>query len=140
MRSRVSRSKIFRAAAWILPGGVSVVLAVLAFPAAASSTHGRGHKDGGITVSKAPYGTLGDGTAVDQYTLANQHGMTVKIITYGGIVTEMDTPDRKGKTANVALGFDSLDEYLGTDRDPRLKQDLAKGYFTDRKLAPTSGP
>jgi len=36
--------------------------------------------------------------------------------------------------------LDFLDEYLGTDRDPRLKQDLAKGYFTDRTHAPTSGP
>jgi aldose 1-epimerase len=38
--------------------------------------------------------------------------MTVKIITYGGIVTEIDTPDRKGKTANVALGFDNLGDYV----------------------------
>jgi aldose 1-epimerase len=116
MRSLVSRSKIIRAAAWILPGGallgVSVVLAVLAFPAAASSTHGRWHKGGGITVTKAPYGTLADGTAVDQYTLANKSGMTVKIITYGGIVTEIDTPDSHGKVANVALGFDSLGGYV----------------------------
>ena len=104
MRGLVSRSKIFRALARIMPGGallgVGAVLAVLAFPAAASSTHGRGHKGGGgVTVTKAPYGTLADGTAIDQYTLANQRGMTVKIITYGGIVTEIDTPDRTGKIA-----------------------------------------
>ena len=40
----------------------------------------------------------------------------------------------------VQLLLDFLDEYIGTDRDPRLHQDLAAGYFTDRKLAPTSGP
>jgi LysR family transcriptional regulator, transcriptional activator for dmlA len=43
-------------------------------------------------------------------------------------------------TPKVQVLLDFLDEYLGTDRDPRLKNDLAKGYFTDRMLPPTSGP
>jgi LysR family transcriptional activator of dmlA len=38
-------------------------------------------------------------------------------------------------TPKVQVLLDFLDEYIGTDRDPRLKQDLAKGYFTDRNLA-----
>ena len=147
MHPLVSRSKFFRALAWILPGGallgVSVVLAVMAFPAAASPTHNRGHqghKGDGVTVSKAPYGTLDngtvdDGTAIDQYTLANQRGMTVKIITYGGLDTEIDTPDRHGKIANVALGFDNLADYVA--KSPyfgaiigRYANRIAKGTFT----------
>jgi DNA-binding transcriptional LysR family regulator len=36
--------------------------------------------------------------------------------------------------------LDFLAEYIGTDRDPRLKQDRARGYFTDLKHPPTSGP
>jgi LysR family transcriptional regulator, transcriptional activator for dmlA len=47
-------------------------------------------------------------------------------------------PSRQSPKVQVLLDF--LDEYLGTDRDPRLKQGLARGYFTDRKLVPTSGP
>jgi len=43
-------------------------------------------------------------------------------------------------TPKVQALLDFLDEYLGTDRDPRLKQGSAKGYFTDRMLSPTSGP
>lgn len=43
-------------------------------------------------------------------------------------------------TPKVQALLDFLDEYLGTDQDPRLKQDCAKGYFTDRLLTPTSGP
>lgn len=43
-------------------------------------------------------------------------------------------------TPKVQVLLDFLDERLGTDRDPRLKQDLAEGYFTDRMLTPTSGP
>jgi LysR family transcriptional regulator, transcriptional activator for dmlA len=43
-------------------------------------------------------------------------------------------------TPKVQILLDFLEEYIGTDRDPRVKHGLAKGYFTDRKLAPTSGP
>lgn len=43
-------------------------------------------------------------------------------------------------TPKVQILLDFLNEYIGTDRDPRLDHELAKGYFTDRTLAPTSGP
>jgi DNA-binding transcriptional LysR family regulator len=43
-------------------------------------------------------------------------------------------------TPKVKVLLDFLGEYLGTDRDPRLHQQRAKGYFTDPSLAPTSGP
>jgi len=36
-------------------------------------------------------------------------------------------------TPKVQVLLDFLDEYIGTDWDPRLERDLAKGYFTDRK-------
>jgi aldose 1-epimerase len=88
----------------------------------------------GVSISKARYGALADGTAVDQHTLSNHRGMTVKIITYGGIVTEIDTPDRHGRTANVALGFDNLADYVA--KSPyfgaiigRYANRIAKGTF-----------
>ena len=43
-------------------------------------------------------------------------------------------------TPKVQVLLDFLDEYIGTDQDPRLEHSPAKGYFTDRMLAPTSGP
>ncbi len=43
-------------------------------------------------------------------------------------------------TPKVQVLLDFLDEYLGTDRDPRIKNDVAAGYFSDRSLTPTSGP
>jgi len=48
---------------------------------------------------------------VNEYTLANAHGMEAKIIPYGGIVTALSVPDRHGQLANVVLGFDNLDDY-----------------------------
>jgi aldose 1-epimerase len=38
--------------------------------------------------------------------------MTVKIISYGAIVTEIQAPDRDGNTINVVYGSDTLEPYL----------------------------
>ncbi|MBX2963147.1 MAG: galactose mutarotase [Cyclobacteriaceae bacterium] len=50
-------------------------------------------------------------TEILEYTLKNQLGMVVKVINYGGTITEISVPDRKGKLGNVILGFDSLEDY-----------------------------
>jgi aldose 1-epimerase len=64
-----------------------------------------------VSVSRADYGTTKAGSAVSQYTLHNAHGVTLKVITYGGIVTALDVPDRHGKLADIVLGFDTLHDY-----------------------------
>lgn len=43
-------------------------------------------------------------------------------------------------TPKVKALLDFLSEYLGTDRDPRLRGRRGKGFFTDPSLRPTSGP
>ena len=63
------------------------------------------------TLQKRAFGTTTGGKAVDEYTLTNVHGVEVKIITYGGILTSVRVPDRAGKMANIALGFNTLAEY-----------------------------
>jgi aldose 1-epimerase len=62
-------------------------------------------------ITMKPYGTIADGVAVAEYTLANGAGMEVKIITYGGIITSIRVPGRDGRFANVVLGLASLREY-----------------------------
>jgi aldose 1-epimerase len=54
-------------------------------------------------VSQAPFGTLPNGRQVTQYTLANARGMVVRILDFGGIITEINVPDRNGVFADVAL-------------------------------------
>jgi len=63
-------------------------------------------------ISKKPFGKTADGAAIDIYTLKNDR-LEATIITYGGRVTTLKAPDRAGKPADVVLGFDSLDGYLG---------------------------
>lgn len=64
-----------------------------------------------MQIIKTPYGKV-NGKEVSLFTLVNQAGMTVKVINYGGIITSILVPDQKGKTADVVLGFNNLDEYL----------------------------
>jgi aldose 1-epimerase len=63
------------------------------------------------TLSKAPYGTTAQGASVEEYTLKSDKGVTVKFISYGGIITEISTPDKLGKHANIVLGFSTLADY-----------------------------
>jgi len=60
---------------------------------------------------KTLYGMIG-ADSVFQYTLTNENGMVVKILNYGGTVTDIITPDKNGKMGDVILGYDSLSGYL----------------------------
>src|SRR4051812_24376440 len=72
----------------------------------------------GPAFAETPYGKVpnpakaGDTLTITEYTLTNRNGVEVKCITYGAIVTEISVPDKNGKFADVALGFDKLDGYL----------------------------
>jgi aldose 1-epimerase len=63
-------------------------------------------------VTKQPFGKTPDGTEVDIYTLKSA-AIEARVITYGGIVQSIKVPDKNGKSADVVLGFDSLDGYTG---------------------------
>ena len=53
-----------------------------------------------------------------EYTLDNGVCLTLKAITYGGIVTALHVPDAVGRTVNVVLGFDNLNDYV--ERNPHF--------------------
>lgn len=66
-----------------------------------------------FSVGEDGYGEV-DGEKITQYTLTNPSGMIVKIINYGGTVTDIIVPDKNGKPGNVVLGYDSLAGFLQT--------------------------
>src|SRR5215217_7783569 len=101
------------------------------------------------TISKEVFGELPDGQKADLYTLTNANGMTVNITNYGGIITKITAPDKKGEWADVVLGFDSLQPYL--NGHPffgalvgRYGNRIAKGKFKlngqEYSLAINNGP
>jgi aldose 1-epimerase len=91
---------------------VVLIAALVAAPslmAKPANKHGKSHS-GGLTITKSSFGTL-EGAGVDRYTLANARGMSVSILTYGGIIQSLSVPDRRGHVDNVALGFGTIDGY-----------------------------
>jgi aldose 1-epimerase len=100
-------------------------------------------------VTRAPFGTLPDGTAVEAFTLRNAHGVEVRAITYGAIITSLRVPDRAGHLDDVVLGHDTLAGYVEKPAYfgavvGRYGNRIAKGRFTlDGKtytLATNNGP
>ncbi len=63
------------------------------------------------SVEKAAYGTTKAGESVDVYTLRNDKGMSVQFLSYGGIITAINAPDRRGRIDNVVLGMRNLADY-----------------------------
>ncbi|MFI5355775.1 MAG: aldose epimerase family protein [Opitutales bacterium] len=57
------------------------------------------------------FGQLPSGEPITAFTLANAAGTSLEVITLGGIVTALRTPDRHGRLADVVLGFDRLEPY-----------------------------
>jgi aldose 1-epimerase len=86
------------------------------------------------TITKERWGTVG-GQPVDLYTLTNSRRMRVRISDYGGIIQSIRTPDRRGRRANVTLGFDDVQDYV--EDSPyfgcitgRYANRIAEGRFT----------
>ena len=86
------------------------------------------------SITKAPFGKTADGAPVDIYTLKNAAGMEVAITTYGGRIVSLKAAGRDGKFADVVLGFDNLEGYLGVHPYfgalvGRYGNRIAKGQF-----------
>jgi aldose 1-epimerase len=62
--------------------------------------------------SRAPAGTLADGTAVEAITLATDRGVSARVLTYGATLQALRAPDCSGRVADVVLGADDLASYV----------------------------
>jgi aldose 1-epimerase len=63
------------------------------------------------TLDHASYGTTQGGQPVDIYTMTNDHGLRVRFLSYGGVITEIAVPDRTGRLDDIVLGLRTLHEY-----------------------------
>ncbi|MCP4777364.1 MAG: galactose mutarotase [Planctomycetaceae bacterium] len=78
-----------------------------------------------------------DFDSIKLFTLKNENGMTVKVTNYGAIITSIVVPDRDGKMADVALGYNRVEDYINAVDKPyfgavvgRYGNRIANGEFT----------
>jgi aldose 1-epimerase len=64
------------------------------------------------SLTSRPFGTLPSGEPVTAFTLTGAGGLSLQVMTYGGIVTHLRAPDRDGSFDDVVLGFDDFAPYL----------------------------
>lgn len=64
---------------------------------------------------RAPFGTMPDGTPVEELTLA-RGDLSCSILTYGGALRALTVPDREGRPVDVVLGLDTLEAYRAQDK------------------------
>ncbi|WP_405698048.1 galactose mutarotase [Streptomyces coelicoflavus] len=112
----------------------TVIASAAAAGVAATAVGGTAYASGGRKPVKELFGRLADGTKVYRWSLENG-GTRMKVLSYGGVVQSLEVPDRRGRYANVSLGFDNLDDYVA--RSPhfgaligRYGNRIAKGRFT----------
>jgi aldose 1-epimerase len=88
-----------------------------------------------MSIQQTPWGQMANGTAIDLFTLTNKNGVVVKVTSYGLRITEIHTPDARGKLGNIVLGYDNLKQYLADTSYfgatiGRYANRIAKGKFT----------
>ncbi len=107
-----------------------------------------------MNITKSYFGKTNDGQQVDLYTLSNDNQVTVKITNYGGIITSITTPDKKGDLTNIVCGFDEFETYVSPEYQGnypyfgcicgRICNRIANGKFTlegkNYTLAINNGP
>ncbi|XP_048506153.1 uncharacterized protein LOC105691574 isoform X3 [Athalia rosae] len=67
-----------------------------------------------MAVECEPWGSV-NGQVVEKFTMKNAHGLEVDVLSYGATIQAIRTPDKHGNIADVVLGFDNIEGYLGTD-------------------------
>ena len=90
---------------------------------------------GTAAVRGNPFVTNPTGEQVELFSLKNSHGVELQVTDYGGIIRSLKTPDRKGKLADIVLGYDDLGEYARNSPYfgaivGRYANRIARGKFT----------
>ncbi|MFD0054483.1 aldose epimerase family protein [Streptomyces sp. NPDC127168] len=112
----------------------TVVAGAAAVGLSAATLGGTAHATGGTRPMKELFGRLADGTKVYRWSLENG-GTRMKVLSYGGAVQSLEIPDRRGRHANVSLGFGNLDDYVASSPYfgaliGRYGNRIGKGRFT----------
>jgi aldose 1-epimerase len=64
-----------------------------------------------VNLVRKPFGSH-QGRDIDLYTFSNDKGLVVSLTNFGGIITAIRVPDRRGVPGNIVLGYDNLNAYI----------------------------
>jgi aldose 1-epimerase len=125
MREIGRQRRLRRLVAIVLAAMVALAIggAVTATRAQAASAKPAAPAASGLSISRVFFGFAFDKYAghnlpVYQYTLRNNRGMRVQIITYGATVQSIWVPGRNGVPADVVLGYKTLADYVQFNSPP----------------------
>jgi aldose 1-epimerase len=97
--------------------------AAIGAPAATASPQAGPARTGHLSLTRQYFGSTvepytGKDTPTYRYTLTNAHGLSVDLLSYGGITQAINVPGRNGRPADVVLGFKTLQDYVTNDSPP----------------------
>ncbi|HVT30588.1 MAG TPA: aldose epimerase family protein [Lacipirellulaceae bacterium] len=101
-------------------------------------------------VKVTDFGKTADGTPVKAYTVTNDKGVSIKLLSRGATLAEWHVPDKNGQMADVVFGFDDVAGYESKGNGyfgatiGRVANRIANGKFTldgkEYTLAKNDGP
>jgi len=80
-----------------------------------------------MNITKEDFGHLSDGRQIERIVLSNNNHIDISILTYGGIIQSLKTPDLNGDIKDIVLGYDSIEGY---ENDP---------YYMGAVVGPVAG-
>lgn len=81
-----------------------------------------------MSIVKSTFGKI-DNKEVELYTITNENGASVSLMTLGGGIQSLNVPDKNGVMGDVVLGFDSPEPYTNPDYG---YQGLLVGRYANR--------
>ncbi len=144
--SMFSPPQLARRTGWCCSTWLIAVVTVFAFGEGLASNANEGAT---MKVQSQVFGSMPTGEAISLYTLDNGRGLVVRVMSLGATLTAVEFPDRDGRSENVTLYLESLEDYL--KGHPcfgsicgRYANRIAKGQFqldgVTYQLATNNGP
>jgi aldose 1-epimerase len=65
-----------------------------------------------MAITTSVFGTTKDNKEAHLYTISNNNGVTARVTDFGAILVNLLIPDKNGNTADVVLGYDTLEGYF----------------------------
>ena len=62
-------------------------------------------------LSMSDFGKMPNGEIIKKFKISNANGISVEVINYGAIITNLFVPDSSGSIKDIVLGFNDFNSY-----------------------------